>query len=172
MILLWVTISLHDKSKDTFGFYPLEIFLSLFIIFVLVYFFRVISISTDEIRMHGLFSSKDKILLKKDQTLVIGLLPHRKMRIEVWAGLGDNNIYSWMNNENSENHEISYFRERAVGGASSAKKILKFFGISEKDAESAVTEVGFCAETENVSLVTEEKNEVFEIRLKFKKTLV
>ena len=172
MILLAITISLHDESKDVFGFYPLEIFLCLLIIFIMVYFFRAVTITYDEIRMHGLFSSKDKLLFKKGHTLVIGMLPKRKLRLEVYGDLGADKIYDWMSADEGQNHEISLFRERSIGNEKTVAKILKYFGVTEQALEGAFEREGEIFKDEFIEVSSERRNELFEVRVKFNEIII
>ena len=74
LILLWTAMRYNDRSEEIFKLYPLIVILSLAVIFILVYFFRLISVSRDEIRYLGIFSSRDSALITEGKTLVIKLL--------------------------------------------------------------------------------------------------
>ncbi len=172
MILLAITISMHNKSEDIFGYYPLEIFLGLVIVFIMVFFFRAVTVTYDEIRMHGIFSSKDKLLFKKGHTLVIGMLPKKRLRIEVYGNLGEDKIYDWMSDKEGENHEISLFRERAVGDERTVAKILRYFGVTEEAVEGFSSHEGEIFKDEFIEVSTAKKNELFEVHIKLNEIII
>lgn len=172
MVLLALTISIHEKSEEVWGFYPLEIFLGLAILFIMVYFFRAVTITYDEIRMHGVFSSKDKLLFKKGHTLVIGILPKKKLRLEVYGNLGGDKIYDWMSSDEGQNHEISLFRERAVGNQKTVAAILRYFGVTEEALEGAFDREGEIFKDEFIEVFAERRNELFEVRIKFNELII
>ncbi len=162
-----LVLRLHDESTSLLGFYPLEIFLVLLMAFILVYFFRAITVSYDEIRMHGLFSSKDRVYIKKGQTLVLTLIPRGRVRVEVLGTIGDSPLYSWMKKEETEDHEISHFRESCYGGAKTVRRILAFYGVEESDISQVFENESFTCEYDAVKISAENKNEVKEIRIKY-----
>ena len=172
MVLLALTISIHEKSEEVWGFYPLEIFLGLAILFIMVYFFRAVTITYDEIRMHGVFSSKDKLLFKKGHTLVIGILPKKKLRLEVYGNLGGDKVYDWLSADEGQNHEISLFRERAVGNEKTVASILSYFGVTEEALEGAFDREGEIFKDEFIEVSTERRNELFEVRVKFNELII
>jgi hypothetical protein len=171
MILLWVTLSYNGESDDVFKFYPLIIFLSAAIIFIFVYFFRVISISCDEIRFHGLFSSKDSALISEGKTLALELSKAKTLKIMLFEDAGKEPAFEWMKAEDVIHRDICMFRGRAIGGAGTAKKILRFYGVPEESAKD-VTLNGFSYEDENVKISTLNDGELATIKIKFKKTII
>ena len=171
LILLWVAISSNHLSNDIFKYYPLIIFLCLAVIFIMVYFFRMISISTDEIRYHGLFSSRDSAFIKENRTLVIKLKPNRNIGLELYGDAGVEPPFDWMKSEDAIHRDICLFRGRANGGAGTARRILRYFGVPEDKLEG-IAEEGFYFEDDTVRVDAYRKNEISEIHLKFKVTVV
>ena len=171
LILLWVAISSNHLSNDLFKYYPLIIFLCLAVIFIMVYFFRMISISTDEIRYHGLFSSRDSAFIKENRTLVIKLKPNRNIGLELYGDAGVEPPFDWMKSEDAIHRDICLFRGRANGGAGTARRILRYFGVPEDKLEG-IAEEGFYFEDDTVRVDACRKNEISEIHLKFKVTVV
>ncbi len=172
IILLCLTLRFHGESESLLGLYPLEIFLALLMLFILIYFFRAISITYDEIRMHGFFSSKDRVYIKKGQTLVLTLMPRGRVRIEVMGAIGDEALYSWMKKEEAADHDISHFRESTYGGRRTVVKILRFFGVPAEDATRILQTEGELYKNDFIEVCSEEKNEVLETRIKFNELLV
>lgn len=171
VILLWITIMSNHLSKDIFKYYPLIIFLCFAVIFIMVYFFKVISISTEEIRYHGLFSSKDSAFIKENRSLIMTLKPRRNLGIELYGDAGVEPPFDWMKSEDAIHRDICLFRGRANGGEGTAKRVLKFFSLPGDMLDGAMAE-GFSFEDDAIRVETCKKNELTVITLKFKVTTV
>ena len=171
LILLWVSISSNHLSQDMFKYYPLIIFLSFAVIFIVVYFFSVISINYDEIRYHGLFSSKDSAFITENKSLVIRIKPKRNLDIELYGDAGVEPAFDWMKAEDIKHRDICLFRGKANGSSGTAKRILKYFKLPELEIENALSD-GFSYEDDSIRVNSGYKNEIFEIKLKFKVTIV
>ena len=171
MILLWVTLSYNSESEDVFKFYPLIVFLCAAIVFIFVYFFRVISLSYDEIRFHGLFSSKDSAFISEGKTLTLELSKAKTLRVMLFEDAGKEPAFEWMKAEDVIHRDICVFRGKAIGGVGTAKKILRFYGVSADDSAS-VSLNGYSYEDENVRISTGNDGESAEIKIKFKKTIL
>ena len=169
MIMLFIALALNDKSTDLLKYYPLISVLALFIIFFAVYFFRVISISFDEIRYHGLFSSKDQAFIKEKRTLVLSLYPRRTLRLELFGDAAEEPAFEWMSAEDVMHREVCLFRGRAIGSKASAKKIVEYF---VADTADGCLDDGYLFEDDCITVKTETKNEIKQIRIKFKITIV
>ena len=171
IILFTIAVNYNDASKDVFKFYPLLVFLALAIVFIAVYFFRLISISTDEIRSLGLFSSRDRAFITKDRTLVIAVRPRGILRFELYGGMGSEPVFDWMTAEDAEHREVCYFRGKSLGGKATVSKILEFFELTHEEAAAALTD-GHESSHKLVNVSSEQKNEVFEVRIRFNETII
>ena len=171
LILLWVAISANSFSEDIFKYYPLIVFLCFAVIFIMVYFFRMISITNDEIRYHGIFSSKDSAFIKENRSLVLRLKPGRNIGIELYGDAGVEPPFDWMKAEDAIHRDVCLFRGRANGNEKTARRILKFFSLPEDKLEGA-TEEGFSYEDDAIRVDSCKKNDLIEITLKFKITIV
>jgi hypothetical protein len=118
--------------------YPLIIFCAGTMIFIFLFFFRLISVSEDEIRSLGLFSSKDFSPIKSGQTLCLTLRKGGKIRVELF-GKSDAPGFSWMRGDYKES-EVNLYREKAVGKEGALLPLLKSFGISKTEASQLFTE--------------------------------
>ena len=172
LIMLGVSISTNHLSNDIFKYYPLIIFLSFTVIFIMVYFFSVISINYEEIRYHGLFSSKDSAFITANKSLIIKIKPRRKLNIELYEDAGSEPAFEWMKAEDVIHREICIFRGKANGSHKTAGKILKYFGLDEEKLTDATTKNGYYHEDDIIKVTSCAKNEVFEITLKFKTTTI
>ena len=170
-ILLAVAIAYNGQSEETFRHYPLIVFLILAAAFIFVYFFRFISVSTDEIRYHGIFSSRDSALITEKKTLVLTLDKHRKMRLDLFGDAGEEPIFDWMKAEDVIHRDICIFRGKAIGGNGAALRLLKYFAL-DNDALDGCFEDGFSYGDERISISTSAEDKITKIEIKFKITIV
>lgn len=171
MVMLFIAVALNDKSEELLKYYPLIIFLSLLIVFIAVYFFRMLSISFEEIRYHGLFSSKDQAFIKEKRTLVISVCPRHTLRLELFGDAAEEPAFDWMKAEDVMHREVCLFRGSAVGGKRNAEKTVAYFLAEGESAEGCLKD-GYAYEDEAITVSTEQKNEITEIRISFKITVV
>lgn len=167
LYLFVLTVDLHTKSEDLLGYYPLEIVLVFFIFFILVYFFRVIGLSYDEVRMYGLFSSREKSMLHEGDTLVLTVLPRRRLRVELFGTDGGVPALEWLREEGRAPEDVNLFRGKANGGRRSVGRILRFYGVPSADIPSLLSAEAEMRDYETVTVAVEQKEESFEVRLRF-----
>jgi len=168
ILLLILAIIFNGRADGLLKLYPLIITLSLAIIFIFLYFFRGIIIKYDEIKDVGLFSKRDRVVINKEKTLIITMLPHKKLRIELF-GVDGKAALDWLKDE--EPKEIYLYRGKAIGGKNSAKKIMKFFDIDEEDRELIIDNDNFSKSYEFVSVSSATVDSKREIRIKIDETV-
>ena len=171
IIMLWVTISYNSESEDVLKFYPLIVFLSAAIVFIFVYFFRLISISNDEIRYHGLFSSRDSAFINEGKTLYVEVSRGKRLRVKLLEDAGKEPAFEWMKAEDVIHRDICVFRGKAIGGVRTARKIAEFYGVP-KDTSASVMQNGFSYEDGQISVSTVNDGEVATVSIKFLKTIL
>jgi hypothetical protein len=169
IFMLVIAVRYNESSEELLKLYPLITFLSLVIIFIAVYFFRVISVSAEEIRYHGLFSSKDSALITKDKTLYVTLISGHRLKLELFGDAGEEPAFEWMREEDVVHRDISLFRGKAIGGEATAERVLKYFGMPEG---APFGEVGYRFETDDVIIATDERDEGKTFSAKFKTTVL
>ena len=172
IVLFAITLHYNKYSEELAKFYPLLIFLAAAMIFIFVYFFRAISISFEEIRYHGLYSSRDHAEINEGKELILTLQEKRRIRIELFGNDGKPPELSWVKDDQSYTPvDIYLFRGKAIGGKRSIKSLLRYFGVSESDVESVLSEKNFSGDYAYVSLKSEKLEEKTVIRLKMKQTV-
>ena len=169
LALLAVVISVHDTAPTIVKFYPLEIALSAVAILILLFFFRAVLISVDEIREIGLFTSRDKAMIEEKKTLVFTLASKKNMTVELYESSENAPALPWASDVSSE---INLFRARTRGNEKSVRRVLLCFGLSVEEADAMINdppakEVAF----ENVAVSFEEKHDVTIYRLRVLKTV-
>ena len=170
IIFLILSIAYNDKMDTRIKLYPLIIALSLLIIFTFIYFLRFVKISTDEVRCSGLFSSRDRAVIKKDKRLVLTLMKKRRILIEIF-GIGEAPTLDWVDPNDYVDSEINLFRTKSVGGKRAAKRLLSYFDIDKKDFDSIIDGESFKGEYEFITLISEIGKNGKEISLKFNETI-
>jgi len=170
LFLLVLCIINNPIAPGLLKLWPLIIALCGFMVFIIIFFTRFISISDEEVRIHGMFSSKDRSDLCKDRSLIITLKPKKKLYIEV-NGSGEKPAFDWMKDTEIVRSEYNLFRERAVGARRSAEKILRYFFVPREDIEKIFDCESFEKCYDNISVKSElsEKNKI--IRIDFLKTV-
>ena len=148
MILLAVCWGVNDKVEGILKLYPLIIFLAAFIIFLAVYFFRMMEISWEEIRDIGLFSAKDDAMINKGKRLSITMLSRGRLKIELIGHDGEYAGFDWLKPEDGEPSDIALYRGNAYGGRGAVKRILSYFGADESDFDAILRGEGFSREYE------------------------
>jgi len=133
-ILLWLANKFNDDVEGFVKLYPLQIFLIGVIVFIFIFFFRVISVSNQEIRMHGLFSSRDRALINKGRSLKLTIRPKRRVKFELYS-TEEEPPFEWMKAVEYLPQQICLFRASCVGGAGSVRQVLRFFGTPEDDID-------------------------------------
>ena len=172
IILLATAIHFHDASDSLMKFYPIEIAAAAGIMFIAVYFFRGVFLTTDEVRAIGLFSSRDHALIEKDMTLKIELKSRRRLTISLWGNDGTP-AFEWQTVEEAKAvGDVRLFSERAIGGRKAAKRILALYTLPKDLLDKAVSVDGFEYSDESIAVRSAAENEVFSVYLTFKEALV
>ena len=171
IILLLITRSFNDSSENLLKLYPLQIFLLLAMLFIFVYFFRIITVSYDEIRYHGLFSSRDSAAINKDKTLILTLKKGGRLTVELFGNDGEPPALDWLKDADYTPVDIYLFRGKAIGGKGRVKSLLKFYGVDTDGIENSLALDSFDGDYELVALHAEKREDVREFRITMKETV-
>lgn len=169
--LLVLAIYFNGSAGGDLKLYPLITVLSLAVIFILIYLFRVVVISAEEIRAIGPFSSKDKAIINKDKTLILTLKERGRLIVTLFGNDGERPALDWAKGDDYIPVDINLFREKVEGRRRSARKILRFFGIPSSDISAILSPDGFSGEYDGFSVSAQEQNSVFEIKIRFNETI-
>ena len=172
IILFIITCYYNQYSKELTKLYPLLIFLGAAFVFILIYFFRVISLSFEEVRYHGFYSSKDHADINEGKELIFTLEKGRKLRIELFGNDGKAPDLDWIKrNGDYKPQDIFLFKGNAICGKKRFAAILRYFGVNEEDSLQIFKNESFSGEYEFVSLTSEKKEEKTIVKLKMKETV-
>ncbi len=167
-LLLTISIIYNDSVKGLLRLWPLIIALCGLMIFIFLYFFRMISISYEEIRAIGVFSSKDSVSIEKDKTVVLTQRSKSRLKVELF-GVDEKPGFDWIKDE--EPREINLFNEKAVGGKGSIIRVLLFFGVTAEDAEAIFENEVFEKEYELVKVSSEIVNNERKVNIRLLQTV-
>ena len=133
MILLVICWNTSELVGGLVGLWPLIIFLMAMIIFLSIYFFRLVEVSWEEIRDIGRFTKGDSAVINEGRTLNIKLLSRGRIKLTLMGHDGEYAGFDWMKPEDGEPQDIAMYRGNAYGGERAAKRLLLYFGADEAD---------------------------------------
>ena len=169
-LLLAAAIALNNAVDTLLKLYPLIIFSILAIIFTFVYFFRVVSLSKEEIKIIGPFSSKDCSIINEGKTLIITRRHGNRISIDLFGNNGVNADLDWLKNEQTV-RDIYLFKSKVVGGTNSIIRILRYLGIDKTDAAEIAASDEYAKEYADYTVSVSSPEEMKEIKIKFTNTL-
>ena len=167
IFLLIITLVYNNDSEGLLKLYPLIAFSIGAIVLIFMYFFRMISITTEEIKCIGVFSSKDSEIINKDKSLVFVLRPMNKMVVSL-RGKSTAPTFSWSNDKGAD---VDLFHEKAIGTNRTVKRVLSFFDVPLEDIDTLLTNESFSKEYDNYTVSKNAENENALISIKFTKTI-
>lgn len=152
VFLLIVAIIYNDDVDSVFKLYPLIVALSGVIVFMLLYFYRAVIISHDDLRCVGRFSSREYSTIKPRNSLVITVMKRKRASIELY-GINDTKDFDWSSDDDAV--EINLFRARTNASQKTIEKIITYFGFTGEEAHLALSEEGYAAESDEATLRTD-----------------
>jgi hypothetical protein len=171
LFLLGIVISVHDSEKapPLVKFYPLEILIVAVCILIVVYFFRAVLISKDEIRQIGRFSSRDKATIEEGKTLVLTLAEKKHLTVELYESDESKPSLPFASEYAGR---INLFREKTRGNKRTVHRILTYFGLDTNEASSVIEalpkrEISY----ESIAVRAEEKHDVLIFYIRMLETL-
>ena len=171
VLLLICSIHFNDSMTNAFKLYPLIIACIAGIIFMFIYLFRGIIISREIVRSFGPFSSRDKVIVNKDKTLVLTLRPKHKIKVELF-GDDDAPDLDWVDKADSSSRKnVNLYRDIAVGGEGTVKRILAYFDLNDREINEIVTSENGSLELADIA-ISKKKSELGDVySITFLKTL-
>jgi hypothetical protein len=171
IVLLAFAYHFNERSDALTKLYPLIIFIILVILFIFVYFFRGIMISTEEISDVGLFSGRDRAEITKDKTVIITMKSRARLSVELFGNDGTPPSLDWLKGEDYTPVDIYLFRGKAIGGKRAVKRVLSVFGVASSDLQSIFTLDSFSADYDIASVSVTKKEDIREIKIKITETV-
>ena len=171
LILLYFAIRYNSEVDLLVKLYPLIIALIGGAIYIFIYLFRLVEISYDMIKSTGPYSSREKALITEDKTLVITMMKRKKLKLELFGHDETPPMLDWAIDKDYANIEVNLFRDRAIGGQGTVRRILKYFDIGDEDITAVLNNESHKASYKSLELSSEKRNDIREIKIKFTETL-
>ena len=170
IILLMVAIKQNGNVKTPVKLYPMIVILIIGMILMFLYYFRVLKINFEQIKMIGPFSGRDKAIIKKDRTLSFTLWPRGKMIVEL-SGRGEAPALDWVLPEDYLEMEVNLFRAKAVGNERTLKHCLMFYGIPTSDFDEIFTDKDITIDYDDITLFAKNEGELRKFSIFFKESI-
>ena len=171
LILLGAACYYNQFADNFLKLYPIITVTVGGIIFIVIYFFRGIKISYDEIRDVGLFSGRDSAMINEGKTLILKRVKHGRVEITLFGNDGVTADLDWLKSTGEAPRDISLFRGKAIGGLKAIRRIMSFFDVPKDDIELALKNDGFSCNYDLVSVNCEEIDECAVINIRINKTI-
>ena len=168
--LLAVAIYFNKSAEGTVKLYPLIFACSAAVIFIFIYLMRAVIITNERVRSFGPFSSKESSIINEGKTLVLTTRPHTKLKIELF-GYDSAPTFDWMQNGQQELPYLNLYRDTAVGGSGTVRRVLKHFGVPKEDIDEVLSAKGFTREYDAFLLKKTQNDESESYSLEFTKTI-
>lgn len=171
LAVLILAIIFNGNFEGFAKLYPLIFVSAAGIVFILVYLLRVIVITSDEIKIVGLFSSRDRAIINKDKTLIISQRKGKRLKVILFGNDGRRPSLDWANKDDFKPVDINLFKEIGYGGDATIRRIFRYFDISESLIDNLILKEEY-SETlplYEVSKTTNDKK--FEYKIKFLETI-
>ena len=169
ILLLTASIYYNQFADNLMKLYPIITVTVLGIVFIVIYFYRGVRISYDEIRDIGLFSRRDNAIINEGKTLI---LKRKKNKVEITL-FGNDGVTAdldWLKSTGDAPRDISLFRGKAIGGDKCISRILKFFGVDDGDISAIIGSTDFSKDYSLVSVYTE-YNDGSVVNIRINKTI-
>ena len=171
LVVLVLSIIFNGYSENITKLYPLIIVSALAIVFTFIYLIRVIVITTDEIRIVGLFSSKDRAIINKGKSLIISQRKGKRLKVILFGNDGRRPSLDWANKDDFKPVDINLFKEIGYGGVGTVRRILRYFEIDEDIIDNIIIKEDFSAETPSYKLSKTTVDKKFEYKITFLETI-
>ena len=168
--LLTLCIIFNGGSENLLKLYPLIILCSLAILFVFIFFFRMIELGFDEIRYVGLFSSRDRAIITEGKRLELMLVRGGKIKVTLVGNDGKAPAFDWVK-DSEPLRDICLFRGNMLGGKRTLARILKFYGADETTVRCIFVDIGYEVDLEKVTVGSDMRDDNLLITVKFNETV-
>lgn len=162
-------VKYHNAAQGALKLFPLEILLIAGMIFVIVYFARLVIFSEGKVRDFGYFTNRDSASLNADKTLILTLLSRHRVKIEVFGTDGKPAELDWAKDD--EPLAITLYRARALCGKRKLSALLSLYHVEESVCRDLLASEGdFSYESDQYVLTRTTENDRPVIRYTFKVT--
>lgn len=170
-VVLALAIIFNASSDGILKLYPLIFTSAAGIIFIFVYLLRIIVITTDEIRIAGLFSSRDTAIINKGKTLIISQRKNKRLKVILFGNDGTRPSLDWAQSEDFTPVDINLFKEIGYGTSNSIRRLLKYFEVADEVIDDMLNKSEYYLELPLYKLSKTTEDNKFEYRITFLETI-
>ena len=172
VVLLVLAIIFNNTVDGVWKLYPLIITTIVGILFILVYFFKVIILTTDEVEVFSVFTERDSATLNQGKTLIIGRISSQRIKVCVFGNDGKPPEFDFIE-EGSDYTPIDIFllRAKALGGVGTLVRIMGYFDIPTDEAKKLTNANGSYEDDLLSAVSSADAGGYQEIKITFKKTI-
>ena len=170
-VVLALAIAFNGYSENFAKLYPLIFVSALAIVFTFLYLIRIVVITSDEIKIVGLFSSRDRSIINKDKTLIISQRKGKRVKVILFGNDGRRPSLDWANKDDFSPIIINLFKEIGYVGVRTLRRIFRYFEIDESIINDIILKEEYSAQTSLCKLSKSTKDNKFEYRITFLETI-
>ena len=163
-------LAFNSQIEHYLKLYPLMAVSLGGIVLALVYYFRGVLISYEEIKAIGRFSSRDTAIINKDKTIILYRERHSRIRVILFGNDGIVPELSWMKSTGDAPKDISLFRSHAYGGNRAIKRVMAYFGVPSDELDTFI-DGDFEKKYTNVTVTSKLDGSIRKIYIKMDRTV-
>ena len=172
LILLILAIVFNGSADGILKLYPLIITSAATMVFIFIFFFRVITLSGEEIRIIGRFTSRECAIINKGKRLTLTLDKKNRLKLELFEDDGVLPELDFLKNDPSYKPAgLNLFREKAVFGEWSLRRILRYFEIERGKVDAVLSSDTYECKSSFLNLNSKNSGELLTVNIEFTKTI-
>ena len=172
LALLALAIIFNDSADGLLKLYPLIITSAAIAVFIFIFFFRVISLSNEEIRIIGRFTSRESAIINEGKRLVLTLDSRGRLKLELFEDDGVLPELDFLKNDPDYKPQgLNLFRERAVFGEHSLRRVLRYLEVSDSDIGAILSSDTYECTTPSLNIKSSVEGEVLCVGIEFTETV-
>ena len=172
LALFILAIIFNDSAAGFLKLYPLIITSAAIMIFIFVFFFRVIVLSAEEIGIIGRFTSRERAVINKGKRLDLTLDGKNRLKIELFEDDGVLPELDFLKNDPAYKPlGLNLFRERAVFGKNALLRVLRYFEIERDSIDRIFESDTYECTTPILNLKSKNDGAVLSVSIEFTETV-
>lgn len=167
IVLLVLSCIYTGRVDAVLGLVPLMLVSAASIVFIFLFFLRVISLSFSEVKCKGPFSSRDSAVINEGKKLILTLKRAGRIDVELFGNDGLPPMYGGLD----QPIDIYLFRGKAIGGKRALSRVLRYYGVSKTDIPLILKKDTFSSEYEYITLDSCVREDIRVVTLTFTETV-
>lgn len=173
IFLLVLSIYFNDSADGLLKLYPLIITTAAAIVFIFVFFFRLVVISPEEVKIIGRFTSRSCAVIKKGRTLTLTQYEPHRLKVELFDdGTHAPELEFLKSDPSYKPQGLNLFREISKSASETTLlRVLKGFDINENDLNKIKSCDTYSCKYPAFKLSSERTEESVRVSIEFTKTI-